>query len=162
MQENEFEAAVNHQMEGFGIEPSAQVWTEVERRIRKDKKRRFAIWYWFLLLFLAGGILTAVLFNQQDNNSTVVATTLAQKNIKETNSSPDIKNTASLVIGKNEHTESSKKDSVKQESTDDESNTNSEKERIPEKKKSLPLIFINEGNLESKIMLPTMEGKVEN
>ena len=162
MQENEFEEEVNNSMEGFGIEPSAQVWTEVERRIRKDKKRRFAIWYWFLLLLLAAGIFTAVLFNQQEDNSTVLATTVAQKNINETNSSPGVKNNALLVNGRNGHAESTEAKPGKRENADDDRNSASKQESKAEKKKSLPLIFINQGNVKSNIMLPAIEDKVEN
>lgn len=151
MQENEFEAAVNNQMEGFGIEPSAQVWTEVERRIRTNKKRRFAIWYWFLLLVLAAGILTAVLYKQKENYSRVVANIPEEKNRKATSASPNIKNNAALVNGKNEHTESSEKNLR---------NTSSEKRPKAEKNKTLPLI--TDGNVKSKIMLHSIEDKVGN
>jgi hypothetical protein len=162
MQENEFEEAVNHHMEGFGIEPSAQLWRDVERRIRKDKKRRFAIWYWFLLLLLAGAIITAVVFDQQENYSTGVATTQAEKNIGETKSSPDIINNASPVNDKSEHIESSERNTGKEENVGDEKNASSQTKGKAEKKNSLPGIFINQGNVQRKIMLPAMEDKVEN
>ena len=162
MQENKFEEEVNNSMEGFGIEPSAQVWTEVERRIRKDKKRRFAIWYWFLLILLTAGTLTAVLFNKQENNSTVGSTTLAEINIKETKSSQSVNTTTLIISGKNRNTESSEKNPGKRENADDDRNSASKQESKAEKKKSLPLIFINEGNVKSKVMLPTIEDKVEN
>lgn len=162
MQENEFEASVNHQMEDFGIEPSAQVWTAVERRIRKEKKRRFAIWFWFLLPLLAAGIFTAVLLNQQDNNSTVASTTFVEKNSKETNFSPDIKNNPSPVNDRREHIESSEKNSRKAENMGDKKNAATETKGKAEKKNNLPGIFGNQRNLKRNSMLPVMEDKVEN
>ncbi|MEO7982868.1 MAG: hypothetical protein ABI688_02180, partial [Bacteroidota bacterium] len=58
MRENEFEKRVQEKMGGFNLPPSAEVWKEVERRIRKEKKRRFIFW-WPLLLLLAGGGIAA-------------------------------------------------------------------------------------------------------
>lgn len=57
MRENEFEKAVNQTLGEFRVSPSAGVWDEVERRIRKRKKRRILI-FWFLFTgFVAAGLL---------------------------------------------------------------------------------------------------------
>ncbi len=61
MRENEFEKGVQQKMEGFHLSPSAEVWVEVEQRIRKEKKQRFIFW-WFLGLVVIGGGLALLLF----------------------------------------------------------------------------------------------------
>ncbi len=48
MRENEFDKGVKELMGEFRLQPSAQVWPEVERRIRERKRRRILI-FWFLL-----------------------------------------------------------------------------------------------------------------
>ncbi|MEO7047012.1 MAG: hypothetical protein ABI091_17045 [Ferruginibacter sp.] len=80
MQEDEFEKQVTKNMEGFGVEPSASVWTKVERRIRKEKKRRFVFWLWILLLFLGSGIVTAIIFSQKEGGKIIVANGNTDKN----------------------------------------------------------------------------------
>ncbi|MBK5272179.1 MAG: hypothetical protein JJE22_14310, partial [Bacteroidia bacterium] len=46
MPANEFEKKVQQRMEQLNLAPSDEVWLEVERRIRKEKKRRrFIIWF---------------------------------------------------------------------------------------------------------------------
>lgn len=106
MQENEFEDAVGKNMEGFGVNPSAMVWTKVERSIRKEKKRRFAFWYWFLLLLLGGGIATAILFNPATNDKTTIANSQIEKNTNNpilTHVKKDSSNIGEIIIdtGKN-------------------------------------------------------------
>jgi hypothetical protein len=49
MAENEFEKKVQQKMEELKLNPSDEVWKNVEVQIRKEKKRR---WLLFLLLFL--------------------------------------------------------------------------------------------------------------
>lgn len=58
MRENEFEKRVQDKMGELKLVPSAEVWDSVERRIRKEKKRRLGVW-WLLALLLAGGGITA-------------------------------------------------------------------------------------------------------
>src|SRR5258705_762818 len=53
MQENDFEKNVQQRMDQLQLYPSAEVWPEIERRIRKERKRR-----WFILWFLFPALLT--------------------------------------------------------------------------------------------------------
>lgn len=63
MPDNNFEKRLQEQMEGFKLQPSEQVWDEVEQHIRKKKDRRRIIFWWLLPALLAGGIFTAVKFS---------------------------------------------------------------------------------------------------
>jgi hypothetical protein len=53
MQENDFEKNVQHRMDELQLYPSAELWPEIERRVRKEKKRR-----WFIFWFLFPALLT--------------------------------------------------------------------------------------------------------
>jgi len=57
MQANEFEKGVKQKMDELRFNPSAPVWTNIEKQIRRKKDRRRAIfWLPLLALLLAGGI----------------------------------------------------------------------------------------------------------
>jgi hypothetical protein len=57
MQENDFEKNIQHRMDELQLYPSAEVWPEVERRIRKEKKRRwFIFWFLFPVLLTGAGV----------------------------------------------------------------------------------------------------------
>jgi hypothetical protein len=63
MPDNNFEKRLQEQMEGFKLQPSEQVWSEVELHIRKKKDRRRIIFWWLVpALLIGGGIFTAVKF----------------------------------------------------------------------------------------------------
>jgi len=53
MRENDFEKNVQNRMDELQLYPSAEVWPEIERRIRKERKRR-----WFIFWFLFPALLT--------------------------------------------------------------------------------------------------------
>lgn len=56
MPENDFEKEVQQLFDGLKLKPTAEVWTKVQTRIRKDKrKRRFVLWLPLLLLMLGTG-----------------------------------------------------------------------------------------------------------
>jgi hypothetical protein len=56
MSDHEFEKQVQLKMEQFRLRPSNAVWTEVEKNIRRDKRRRRMImWLPVALLFLGAG-----------------------------------------------------------------------------------------------------------
>ena len=57
MHENKFEKQVQEKMDQLGFDPSEAVWTEVDRVINSEKKRRRPIFWIFFLsgLVLAGG-----------------------------------------------------------------------------------------------------------
>lgn len=65
MRENEFEKRVQEKMGDFGLRPSDEVWAEVEKRIRKEKKRRFIFWWPLLFLLLGAGIAAVTWFNYE-------------------------------------------------------------------------------------------------
>jgi hypothetical protein len=66
---NDFEKKVQQKMDELQLRPSPEVWTEVEKRIRKDKRRR-VIFFWLPLaaLFL-GGIATVWIIMSGSNTS---------------------------------------------------------------------------------------------
>lgn len=56
MSDHEFEKQVQLKMEQFRLRPSNAVWAEVEKNIRKDKRRRrMIVWLPIALLFLGAG-----------------------------------------------------------------------------------------------------------
>ena len=54
MQEG-FEKKIQERMQDFSLEPSPQVWAELESALRENKRRRFAIWWWLMPLMLGVG-----------------------------------------------------------------------------------------------------------
>lgn len=53
---NDFEKQVQQKMDELQLRPSGEVWTEVEKRIRKEKqRRRFVLWFFVTGLLLLGG-----------------------------------------------------------------------------------------------------------
>lgn len=82
MRENEFEKQVQQKMEELKIRPSDEVWMDVERRIRKEKKRRFIFWLPLLFLLLAGGIGTAIWRGQKKEKGIADIITAGNKNTK--------------------------------------------------------------------------------
>lgn len=55
MPENEFEKQVQQRLDSLQLRPSGEVWDEVERRIRRERKRRLIlIWFAFAFLLLTG------------------------------------------------------------------------------------------------------------
>lgn len=55
---NDFEKKVQQKMDELQLRPSADVWTEVEKRIRKDKKRRVLFFWLPLAALFLGGVAT--------------------------------------------------------------------------------------------------------
>ncbi len=53
MQESEFEKQVQQKMEELKFSPSESVWPNIEKEIKKEKKRRMPLLWFFLLLGLA-------------------------------------------------------------------------------------------------------------
>lgn len=103
MPENNFEKRVQQKMEELRLPPSAEVWKEVEKRIRKEKKRRrFIIWFFlFGALLLGGAGWWAIDANkkQLSADNSVVQTT-SDKKTDETTSSAEIetKNITTIEI----------------------------------------------------------------
>jgi hypothetical protein len=120
MQENEFEKKMQEQMQGFGLQPSEEVWKEVEHRIRKEKKRRFIIWWPLLFLLLAGGAGGYYFLNEKNKNNQSVAAevtkqapnkkenTLAgdDKSLPQTNMVPTGENTDAKITAGNKQVRS--------------------------------------------------------
>ena len=67
MSANKFDNQVQQKMDELRLQPTAQVWEEVERRIREKKRRRVIIfWFLFAGLLISGGAWW--MLNQQDKN----------------------------------------------------------------------------------------------
>lgn len=88
---NDFEKQVQQKMDELQLRPSGEVWTEVEKRIRKEKqRRRFVLWFFITGAILLGG--TAWWLNTNDHSSTK---TVAQQKTEGSTVSPnDPANTA--------------------------------------------------------------------
>ena len=87
MRENEFEKRVQQKMGDFHLHPSDEVWTEVERRIHKEKKRRILAWWPLFFLLAGGGIAAGILLtNKKEKNETIAVNkkseTLIQSSIE--------------------------------------------------------------------------------
>lgn len=53
---NDFEKQVQQKMDELQLRPSGEVWTEVEKRIRREKqRRRFVLWFFISGILLLGG-----------------------------------------------------------------------------------------------------------
>lgn len=65
---NEFERQVQQKMDELQLRPSAEVWEEVERRVRKEKKRRLLIIWLPLLALLLGGTGVLLYINKNKND----------------------------------------------------------------------------------------------
>jgi hypothetical protein len=84
MPDNNFEKRLQEQMEGFKLQPSEQVWDEVELRIRKKKNRRRIIFWWLVPALLAGGgLFTAVKFLNNGDKKTLSANEIIKTSEKE-------------------------------------------------------------------------------
>lgn len=62
MPESEFDKQVQQEMEGLRLRPSAAVWENVEKELRRKKRRRYIVFFWLLaglgLLGYSGYFLT--------------------------------------------------------------------------------------------------------
>lgn len=82
---NDFEKQVQQKMDELQLRPSAEVWEEVEKRIRKEKKRRWLILWGFIAgaLLLGGASWWLANGNKKespDGNSVAQTTTTTKKN----------------------------------------------------------------------------------
>ncbi len=70
---NEFERQVQQKMDELQLRPSAEVWEEVEKKMRKEKKRRRLFIWLPLLALLLGGTAALLYINKgrNDNNMPV-------------------------------------------------------------------------------------------
>ncbi len=68
---NEFEKQVQQKLEELQLQPSGEVWEEVEKRIQKERKRRRVIFWWLFPLLLLGGGAAVYLFNDKDEKLTI-------------------------------------------------------------------------------------------
>jgi hypothetical protein len=66
---NDFEKQVQQKMDELKFAPSAEVWTEVEKRIRKEKKRRRIIFWWLIPGLLLGGAAIYILNNNGEQKT---------------------------------------------------------------------------------------------
>ena len=84
MQENEFEKQVRQKTGELKLNPSDAVWQKIELRIKKEKRRRWALFLLPLLLIgsLYGGY---VLFNNNNSNSITPPQQQATNNVTEKN-----------------------------------------------------------------------------
>ena len=81
---NDFEKQVQQKMDELQLRPSAEVWEEVEKRIRKEKKRRwFTLWAFIFGALLLGGTCWWLTIDNKKElpvNNTTVQTATEKKN----------------------------------------------------------------------------------
>ena len=92
MQENEFEKQVRKQMEKFALVPNAEVWKEVEIKIRTEKRRRL-LFYWLFAGLLLTGSAGTFLFFYNKNHSQLT-------NLSSDKKPGDVRSAKKLVIEK--------------------------------------------------------------
>jgi len=51
----EFEKNIQKKLQDFNLEPSEQVWHEIDTALGEKKRRRFVFWWWLLPVILAAG-----------------------------------------------------------------------------------------------------------
>ena len=51
----EFEKNIQKKLLDFNLEPSHQVWSEIDAALSEKKRRRFVFWWWLLPVMLAAG-----------------------------------------------------------------------------------------------------------
>lgn len=68
---NEFEQQVQQKLEELQLQPSGEVWEEVEKRIQKEKKRRRVILWWLFPLLLLGGGAAVYVFIDKEEKQTI-------------------------------------------------------------------------------------------
>jgi hypothetical protein len=100
MKQKEFEREVNEKMGAFNMQPSDEVWVEVERRIRKEKKRRFIFWWPVFALLLAGG--AGIYFLSQKNKKGSNETEIV-KSVSRNNQDNKEKNSLNNEVGRAEY-----------------------------------------------------------
>jgi hypothetical protein len=94
---NDFEKQVQRKMDELQLRPSGEVWTEVEKRIRKEKqRRRILLWFFLAGILLLGGGGTAWWILDRTHPTTQQE--LAQADTKNQTAQPG--NTVDPVAGK--------------------------------------------------------------
>lgn len=92
---NDFEKQVRQKMDELQLRPSGEVWTEVEKRIRKEKqRRRFVLWFFITGLLLLGGTAWWLGNNDQSKPDTVAQHKTEGSTNDPTNSAADKNNNA--------------------------------------------------------------------
>ena len=79
----EFEKNIENKLSYFKLEPSAQVWLDVEDALRQRNKRRIASWWWLIipvLFFLISGSIWWMNYNNKEITSSAKTIILLNKN----------------------------------------------------------------------------------
>ncbi|HEV7780768.1 MAG TPA: hypothetical protein VGO58_05860 [Chitinophagaceae bacterium] len=141
MRENEFEKKVQQKMEGFNLSPSTGVWVEVERRIRKEKKRRFMIWLFFGLIGIGGG-LTVLLVTHNKRSTTGITQnrTMKQAGIPQPVAEKKEKTSSTITLNKSVDSIDKKKENRTVHVNESIKNSPATPIAIPEKSQRKPFI----------------------
>ena len=114
MRENEFEKGVQQKMKAFNLHPSAEVWMQVERRIRRERKRRFIFWWPLAFLLAGGGIAAGILLTgkKEKTGKVTVANETIRPAAKNTTTSTSVKPAITqgdgIILRKDNNTQGSK------------------------------------------------------
>lgn len=73
MERNEFERIINQRLDSFGLTPSADSWTNIAARLKKERRRKFIIWFSSIATLVAILCLSGIMFfyKKINNNSTI-------------------------------------------------------------------------------------------
>ncbi len=81
-----FEKDIQKRMQDFNLEPSPQVWSEIDAALGEKKRRRFVIWWWLLPLMLAGGSIVWLYHSNYKSSALSIANNQREKAGEKNNS----------------------------------------------------------------------------
>ena len=80
---NSFENKLN-ELQNFGLEPTQQVWVEIEKQLPQEKRRRIVAWWWSMPVLLFFGWIAWFLFSKEEEKENTSITANKQKEQKNT------------------------------------------------------------------------------
>lgn len=80
---NSFENKLN-ELQNFSLEPTQQVWVEIEKQLPQEKRRRIVAWWWSMPVLLFFGWVAWFLFSKEEKKENTSITANKQKEQKNT------------------------------------------------------------------------------
>lgn len=78
---NSFENKLN-ELQNFALEPTQQVWVEIEKQLPQEKRRRIVAWWWSMPVLLFFGWIAWFLFSKEEKKENTSITANKQKEQK--------------------------------------------------------------------------------
>jgi len=82
-----FEKEIQKRMRDFNLEPSPEVWNEIDTALGEKKRRRFILWWWLLPFMLAGGSIVWFYYANYKSNAPSAINNQKEKMSKNKNQS---------------------------------------------------------------------------